>query len=49
MFFKWQEHDHGGTGFMTPHDVHFRLAQAKLQAHQQVPFDAYTRGILRDS
>ena len=44
-FFNWYntEHHHGGIGFMTPHDVHFGLAEAKLEARQQVLFDAYLK------
>lgn len=44
-FFNWYntQHHHGGLGFMTPHDVHFGLAEAKLGARQQVLFDAYLR------
>lgn len=44
-FFNWynNEHHHGGIGFMTPHDVHFGLAEAKQEARQQILFDAYLK------
>lgn len=44
-FFNWynNEHRHSGIGFLTPHDVHFGLADAKIEARQQVLFDAYLR------
>lgn len=44
-FFHWynHEHRHGGIGFLTPHDVHFGLAEAKLKARQRVLLDAYLK------
>jgi putative transposase len=44
-FFNWynHEHRHGGIGFLTPHDVHFGLAEAKLEARRQVLIEAYLR------
>jgi putative transposase len=44
-FFNWynHRHRHGGIGFLTPHDVHFGLAEAKLEARRQVLIEAYLR------
>jgi putative transposase len=44
-FFEWynREHRHSGIGFMTPHDVHFGLAEAKHEARQRVLMDAYLK------
>jgi putative transposase len=37
-FFPWynNEHRHGGLGLLTPHDVHYGLAAARLQARDDV-------------
>jgi putative transposase len=37
-FFPWynNEHRHGGLGLLTPHDVHYGLAAARLQARDAV-------------
>ena len=37
-FFNWynNEHRHGGLGLLTPHDVHYGLAGARLQARDLV-------------
>ena len=43
-FFPWynNEHRHGGLGLLTPHDVHYGLAAARLQARDAVLAAAFT-------
>jgi putative transposase len=42
-FFPWynNEHHHGGLGMLTPHDVHFGLAEARLAQRADVLAAAY--------
>jgi putative transposase len=42
-FFPWynNEHRHGGLGLLTPHDVHYGLAGARLQGRDAVLAAAY--------
>ena len=42
-FFPWYntEHHHGGLGMLTPHDVHFGLAEARLAQRANVLAAAY--------
>ena len=42
-FFAWynQEHRHGGIGLLTPHDVHYGLAAARITARAQTLSVAY--------
>lgn len=44
-FFRWynMEHYHSGLGLMTPHDVHFGLAQARRSRRAGVLAEAYAR------
>jgi putative transposase len=43
-FFPWYktEHRHGALGLMTPHDIHYGLAEAKWQQRAAVLRAAYT-------
>jgi putative transposase len=42
-FFPWynQEHRHGALGLMTPHDIHYGLAEAKRQQRAELLRRAY--------
>jgi putative transposase len=44
-FFRWynMEHYHGGLGLMTPHDVHYGLAEARRCRRAEVLSEAYAR------
>jgi putative transposase len=44
-FFPWYntEHHHVGLGLFTPHDVHYGLAEAKLERRARVLADAFAR------
>ncbi len=44
-FFPWYntEHHHVGLGLFTPHDVHYRLAEAKREQRAQVLAKAFAR------
>ena len=43
VFFPWYntEHRHGGLGLLTPHDVHYGLAEQRLAARAAVLAEAY--------
>ncbi len=43
VFFPWYntEHRHGGLGLLTPHDVHYGLAEQRLAARAAVLTEAY--------
>lgn len=45
VFFPWynREHYHSGLGLMTPHDVHYGLAEAKRQHRARVLAEAYDK------